>query len=225
MKQRILFKYLISSLSADMILHRLEMPQFIVQHEPREIWKQKVFCILSSQFDARRAATICDDMLREVPFFDTPLSIDRIEKACSDFLRRPQVGYRFPQSRAEQISQSWFSFAQIMHEYQEYVRSFPTEHQARNSIIECSPGIGLKQASMFLRNIGASKKLSVIDVHVLFYLRTCHGWYADQLTPKRYLEAEDIIRHDAELHGLELNVFDTIVWAAARALKKASHHV
>lgn len=78
---------------------------------------------------------------------------------------------------------------------------------------------------MFLRNIGASKDLAVIDVHVLFYLKACHGWEPDRLTSKGYLLAEDVLREDAARYGLDLNAFDVIVWGAVRALKRANANV
>jgi N-glycosylase/DNA lyase len=148
------------------------------------------------------------------------MPLHRIEQICFEVLNRPGVGYRFPKLRARQISMCWFPFAQIKDEYQEYIESFETEHQARRDVIERFPGIGMKQASMFLRNIGASKNLSVIDVHILFYLRVCHNWTVEQLTTKRYLDAEDILRNDAGAYGLDLNIFDAVVWSAARAMKK-----
>jgi N-glycosylase/DNA lyase len=96
---------------------------------------------------------------------------------------------------------------------------------AREKIIEIFPGIGLKQASMFLRNIGASKTLSVVDVHTLFYLGVCHGFQISHLTPKRYLQAEGILRKAAADYDLELNVFDVIVWGAVKAVKRAKRNV
>ncbi|MGO8908999.1 MAG: hypothetical protein ACLQDM_06705, partial [Bradyrhizobium sp.] len=67
--------------------------------------------------------------------------------------------------------------------------------------------------------------LAVIDVHVLFYLKNCHGWEVDQLTPKKYLLAEEILRQDASLYGVDLNVFDVIVWGAVKALKRTNANV
>jgi N-glycosylase/DNA lyase len=147
----------------------------------------------------------------------------KVEEACYQFLCSSGINYRFPKIRAQQIALCWFPFCQVKDEYQEYVCSFANEELARSDIVGKFPGIGLKQASMFLRNIGACKNLSVVDVHVLYYLKTCHGWEVEQLTPKRYLEAEEIMRADALCHGLELNIFDTVVWSAARALKRASY--
>ena len=224
MRTRLLLEYLISALSLDISTARLNMPNFVEERRPKEIWKQKVFCVLSSQVNAQKAAAITNQIVQSIPFFDHSLSITEIEEACFQFLSNG-VGYRFPKIRARQISLCWFPFSQIKDEYQDYVRSFDLEEEARNKIIETFPGIGLKQASMFLRNIGASKNLAVIDVHVLFYLKTCHGWKADQLTPKSYLLAEEILREDLSSHGLDLNVFDVIVWSAAKALKRANPNV
>jgi N-glycosylase/DNA lyase len=225
MKERFLFNDLICSLSADMSNSHLRLPAFVVERKPQEIWRHKIFCLLSSQFNAQRAVNIADRMLREIPFFETYIPLSKIQETCFKFLSSPQIGYRFPKVRALQISLCWFPFAQIKDEYHEYVCSFDSEEEARKQIIERFPGIGLKQASMFLRNIGASKNLSVIDVHILFYLKVCHDWNVEHLTPKRYLEAEALLKQAAEHYDLELNVFDTVVWAAARALKKASAHV
>jgi N-glycosylase/DNA lyase len=224
MKARRLLEHLVSTLSADMHSSCLSVPSFAVERRPEEIWRQKVFCVLSSQFNAQRAAAISDKIVRSIPFFDSP-PIHKIEDECFQFLSSGSIGYRFPKMRARQISLCWFPFFQIKDEYQEYVRSFGSEDAARDHITETFPGIGYKQASMFLRNIGASRNLSVIDVHVLFYLRTCHNWEVNQLTPRRYRLAENILREDAYRYGLDLSVFDTIVWSASRALKKARAYV
>jgi len=225
MKARLLLEYLISSLSSDINSECLNAPAFVEERRPDQIWKQKIFCVLSSQFNAQRAAIISDRVVESIPFFAHYLPIHKIEEACFNVLNGGTIRYRFPKSRARQIALCWFPFFQIKDEYQEYVRSFGSEEEARNQITETFPGMGLKQASMFLRNIGASKNLSVIDVHMLFYLRTCHRWEVDQLTPKRYLQAEQILRRDASLYGLDLNVFDVIVWSAAKAVKKAGANV
>jgi N-glycosylase/DNA lyase len=221
-KQKLLMEYLISSFASEMEASRLSTPAFPLEICPQAIWQHKVLCVLSSQFSAQRAAVISDRIVREIPFFDLSLNFCKIEEACFHFLSSPRIGYRFPKARARQISLCWFPFAQIKDVYHEYVRSFNSEEEARNAIVDVFPGIGLKQASMFLRNIGASKSLSVIDAHTLFYLRICHNW-TKSLTPSRYLEAEDIFRQDASLYRLDLNIFDTIVWTAAKALKRATY--
>ncbi len=195
MKERLILEYLISSLSTDMRSACLSLPNFALERRPEAIWKQKVFCVLSSQYNAKKAASIADCIVQSVPFFEYSLPIRAIEEACFELLSSNVIAYRFPKMRARQISLCWFPFSQIKDEYHEFVSSCGSEECARDKIIETFPGIGLKQASMFLRNIGASKNLSVIDVHTLFYLRICHEVEIEHLTPKQYQHAEDILRH------------------------------
>jgi N-glycosylase/DNA lyase len=202
-----------------------DAPRFLMETRPMEIWRQKVFCVLSSQVSAQKAHFATEKLLAQIPFFDGTLRLRDIEVACFTLLASPDVGYRFPRIRASQISLCWFPFWQIRNEYHEYVQSFGSEDRARLDIIKTFPGIGLKQASMFLRNIGAAKNLAVIDVHVLTYLRVCHAWNTAYLTSKKYLEAENILRQEALHHGLQLNVYDPIVWSAVRAVKKAKTYV
>lgn len=225
MRQRHRFEHLISWLSSDMQAARLPLPTFALEQRPEEIWKHKVFCILSSQFNAERAAYIAEKMVDEIPFFDPELSTSKIETACFAFLSSPDIRYRFPRARARQISLSRFPFLQIKDCYHEFIQSFCNEERARAEIVNLYPGVGIKQASMFLRNIGASKNLSVVDVHILFYLSVCHDWNVSSLTPRRYAQAETLMRNDADYRGLDLNVFDTIVWTAARSMKKAERYV
>jgi N-glycosylase/DNA lyase len=220
MKDKLVIQYLVSSLAADIHLSRLDSPRFSEERRPEEIWKQKVFCILSSQFNAEKSAVIAERILDEIPFFECPLSTMEVEQACYQILSSPSTGYRFPRVRSRQISFCWFSFAQIRDEYHDYIQSYNSEEQARDELVATFPGIGLKQASMFLRNIGATSTLCVIDIHVLYYLRICHHWEVESLTYKRYRQAEEILRNDAARHDVSLNVFDTIIWAAARAHKR-----
>lgn len=225
MTKRAKLEHLIWMLVSDTKRSVLNTPTFVKQLSAQEIWKQKVFCILSSRFSAHRAATISERFLDAVPVFNYSLSFARLQDACFEFLRSPSIGYRFPRTRAEQISLAWFPFAQIKDQYHEYVQSFETEEAARRDIVTVFPGMGLKQASMFLRNIGASESLAVIDVHLLEFLEICHGRKVDQLTPRRYLEAEGILRREASNYDMSLNAFDPIVWAAVKALKNQYAHV
>src|SRR5437879_3822482 len=103
MKQKLLMEYLISSLTWDMESCRLTRPTFPIETSPQEIWKHKVFCVLSSQFSAQRAARISDHIVEEIPFFEGTLTFCQIEEACFAILRNPCNGHRFPKSRARQI--------------------------------------------------------------------------------------------------------------------------
>ena len=57
-----------------MEMARLTVPCFAIEDRPKEIWKHKIFCILSSQFNAERAALIAQAMVDKIPFFDPEIS-------------------------------------------------------------------------------------------------------------------------------------------------------
>ncbi|MEA4967094.1 MAG: hypothetical protein VB048_03105, partial [Bacteroidaceae bacterium] len=46
-----------------------------------------------------------------------------------------------------------------------------TSSEARNSLISICVGMGYKQSSMFLRNIGFCFDLAIIDTHIIDYLK------------------------------------------------------
>lgn len=78
---------------------------------------------------------------------------------------------------------------------------------ARNFLVKNFKGIGMKEASHFLRNIGR-KDIAIIDRHVLRSL----GCDADSLTKKRYLDIENYLRTIA--HNLHSNLaeLDLLLW-------------
>jgi N-glycosylase/DNA lyase len=225
MRSTLLLNCLVSLLGAEIRAFPSEAPRFAVETRPSEIWRQKLFCVLSSQVRADKASLATDCILRRIPFFEGNLRLREIEEACFAALTEPDVRYRFPRSRSRYIACCWFAFWQIKDQYQEYVQSLGSEHRARAEVTKVFPGIGLKQASMFLRNIGAARDLAIIDAHVLTYLRICHAWENFDLTPQKYLEAEDILRREALYFGLDLSAYDPIVWSAVKAIKKVERHV
>lgn len=215
--------FVVSALASDWAIEPTINLRFDREDCPSRIWQQKVFCILSSQFSAEKSAYIAEHLVNAIPFFELGPTAREVEVECQRVLTEPGFRHRFPNLRAKQIAFCWFAFSQVADEYQEYVSSFSSEDQARSSIVRTFPGMGLKQASMFLRNIGAAKTLAVVDVHILAYLAASHGWERRQLNRRDYLIAEGLMQHDAAALGLELNVFDAMVWAAVRATKGARY--
>src|SRR5690349_1056807 len=127
MKERLILEYLISSLSTDMRSACLNLPNFALERRPEAIWKQKVFCVLSSQYNAQKAASIADRIVQSIPFFEYSLPIRAIEEACFEFLSSKVIAHRFPKMKARQISLCWFPFSQIKDEYHEFVISCGSE--------------------------------------------------------------------------------------------------
>ena len=92
---------------------------------------------------------------------------------------------------------------------------FENPVETREYLVQNISGIGIKEASHFLRNIGYCDSLAIIDVHVLAFLEklslvTPHR--KSTLTPKLYLYLEKILRNFAKFHNRILSILDIAIW-------------
>ncbi|MBZ0262267.1 MAG: hypothetical protein K8F90_16905 [Hyphomicrobiales bacterium] len=194
-------------------------PRFERVPEPPRIWETLVFCILSSQVAIEKARRATAQVFDCISFFDPHQSFSGLQSQLAIELGRPGVRHRFPQTKAKQISHSWFAFAQVHDEFHEYLASFDDERQARRAVMEKFPGLGLKQTSMLLRDIGYSRRLAIIDTHILWYFAKSTGANSIVLTPKLYIELEDQLLMQADVFRVEPNRLDSAIFAAVRTVK------
>ncbi len=76
-------------------------------------------------------------------------------------------------------------------------------------------GLGWKEASHFLRNIGQGGELAILDRHILRNLRRLGiiDEVPGSLSRPRYLEIEERMRHFCMGVGIPLNHLDLLLWA------------
>ena len=129
--------------------------------------------------------------------------------------------YRYPKKRSENITNA----AKVLYADS----SIKQRLEEATSIIEVRkffarqvPGIGIKESSHFLRNIGYSDALAIIDVHVLNFLK--ENYFVNpsdvkNLTESRYEKLEIILQNLAEFHGLNLGILDLAIWYYMRGKK------
>jgi N-glycosylase/DNA lyase len=92
---------------------------------------------------------------------------------------------------------------------------FPTSHEARAWLVAEVDGLGFKEASHFLRNIGRGEGLAILDRHILQNLLR-HRVIARMpkaLTPRRYLAIEGRASKLAQALGVSLGVLDLLLWS------------
>lgn len=98
--------------------------------------------------------------------------------------------------------------------------------EARKILTQRVAGFGPKQASLFLRRVGYSSDLAVLDVHVLDYLRLASGL---SLSPNKlgqlhfYEEVEDIFREVAVEFGHPVGCVDLAMWVTMRVAKREAY--
>lgn len=85
------------------------------------------------------------------------------------------------------------------------------------------PGLGPKQASLFLRNVGFAAGLAVLDAHILSYM----AWRGLTRAPvdairtiHEYERLESTLQAHAEAIGYPLDQFDVAIWVVVRVAKR-----
>ena len=157
------------------------------------------FCILTANSTAKLGIKIQSD-LDPHGFLLLPHST-----LTAEFKR---AGHRFYNKRAEFIVN-----ARKFRNIKEIATKFPGEQAARDWLAKNVDGIGYKEASHFLRNVGYSD-VAILDRHILALVRE-HGLLGQAprtLTRKRYLAVEEKLRELAQKVGLSLAKLDLYLW-------------
>ncbi len=129
--------------------------------------------------------------------------------------------YRFPKVRAKQLAQVRDVLARVP--LATRLANSPGPVALRKELIKEIPGLGPKQASMFLRNIGKSYDLAILDTHVLRFI-DMQGLLplaeARINTVKGYEAAERIVVDYAGTLGYPVGYLDWAIWATMKAARE-----
>jgi N-glycosylase/DNA lyase len=155
------------------------------------------FCLLTANFNAEKSIKIQNE-IGECFITD---SKEQLSKKLQEY------GHRFPNTRAEYIHQS----QKCKDELTEIVK-FHDKKALRDWIVKNVKGLGYKEASHFLRNIGF-EDYAIIDFHIVDILSDYNIITRPKtITKKKYLEIEDKLRMLAKKTNLSLAELDLYLW-------------
>ncbi|MEM4168631.1 MAG: N-glycosylase/DNA lyase [Thermoproteota archaeon] len=180
------------------VLKRLR--QFEEARASRErIFSELCFCILTANCSAEGGLRVQEEIGEGF------LKLSRSQ--LSRKLR--SLGYRYPNTRAKYIVEARKRCEDVLRIINE--DGDPT--RVRRWLADNVPGIGFKEASHFLRNIGF-KNLAIIDKHVL---RVLHRYgYVESipqtLSRAKYLEIEKVLSKIAGELNMTLAELDLYLW-------------
>jgi len=192
-----------------------------------ELWQELCLCILSSNVPYELAQSVFFHLM-DIGYLrlEWLTGTANSQKLIADELSRPIYlpkkldcsyrRYRFPNARSKNIYQAAKTVFSDEGWLSRLLRSSNSESAARDFLVAHIHGIGLKEASHFLRNIRYSKQLAIIDSHVISFLKKIEAISQRNIktiTPKIYLELESRLQEICEKYGLNLSIFDMATYA------------
>jgi N-glycosylase/DNA lyase len=170
---------------------------------PREeYFFELAYCLLTPQSSALHAGAAVA-ALREAHCFDQP-------KRAAAVLRQKAHYIRFHNTKAKHLARAWKQFPSIA----EHLAASESGHDLRRWLVRNVTGLGWKEASHFLRNIGYSG-LAILDRHILRNLKH-HGVLATvpaALTSRRYIAIEHRFSRFATEIGISVDELDLLFWS------------
>lgn len=198
--------------------------------DERGLWLEFATCLLSSQVPFELASAAAAAVLETcVLNAGNPPSEDDVRDALSStFLveGRPRR-YRFPRSKAKQLISSWNAIRTDAGGLAPLLNNALNARSAREWLVHNAPGMGPKQASMFLRNVGLSEDLAVLDRHVLEYMasqRLCPPGLRGVSRMPDYVRLETRLRRHAVGLGYTVGRLDRAIWVVMRVARRQARN-
>lgn len=182
----------------DLIDERIKELKDIGRGNSDELFIELCFCLMTANFDAARAIKIQKAI--GIGFLNM-----KEEELASELKKH---GHRFPNARAKYINEA--------KKHQEYIAEMVCEtscdKEKRKWLAENVKGLGYKESSHFLRNIGMDN-CAIIDFHIVDILVDNKIIEKPKaLNKKAYFEIEDKLQKMAEKLDLTLAELDFYLW-------------
>lgn len=186
------------------------------------LWVELVACLLGSGVAFEHAQSIVKDLSEKGLLEVQNLSIYR-EFETNIHRVLLERSYRFPKIRAEYIRNT----AEMIYgeglTITELLYSTENINETRSIIMKHAKGIGPKQSSMFLRNIGFSDDLAILDSHVLKYMFSVGLLDISIKTVSNmsiYKILEERLKEYSSYLQVKLSSLDTAIWVVMRVLQR-----
>lgn len=195
--------------------------------DERYLWWELSCCILSSQVPYPLAVAAADIIDKEQLLHNSYENRDELITLLYAVLKRPlevegkKRNYRFPKAKAEQLAATHTAVAQTGKSLNSLVSC--DVYYVRAWLVANAQGIGPKQASMFLRNCGATYDLAILDRHVLDYMSALGIYSGSQSSISglnKYGQYENKLRDHAEKMNCQVGLLDWAIWIVMRVAKR-----
>ncbi len=172
----------------------------------KKIFKELLFCLLTPQSKAESAWEIIENLEKK----------NLLLRAKENILRNELRKIRFKNKKAEYIKNAQGMFVDNNGKIKivEIIENFKSPTEAREWLADKVKGMGYKEASHFLRNIGKGEDLTILDRHILKAL-VKFGIIAElpnSLNRKKYISIEQRMREFSKETDIPLAHLDFVLW-------------
>ncbi len=190
----------------DPVQKRLHEFRQVLERDDHDVFAELCFCLLTPQSSAKTCwAAVTRLKEKSLLLKGAP---DELEPLLNDV--------RFNESKAKYIVQARQQFSKNGDlQVKPHLRSFVNNYELREWLVENVNGLGYKEASHFLRNVGLGEEFAILDRHILRNLKD-FGVLPEiptSLTKKRYLEIEEKVRRFSRQIGIPMGELDLLLWS------------
>ena len=190
----------------DPVQKRLQEFKQILERDDHDVFAELCFCLLTPQSSAKTCwAAVTRLKEKSLLLKGAP---SELEPLLNDV--------RFNESKAKYIVQAREQFSKNGDlRVKPHLRSFVNNYELREWLVENVNGLGYKEASHFLRNVGLGEEFAILDRHILRNLKD-FGVLPEiptSLTKKRYLEIEEKVRRFSREIGIPMGELDLLLWS------------
>ena len=167
------------------------------------IFEELCFCIFTANTSAEMGLKAVDAVRNVL-----------VNGTANDMTRRLEGIYRFPNIRASFIVDARnYLKNSINFKIKDKIKSFNDSNELRKFFVKNIKGIGYKEASHFLRNIGF-RGYAILDKHIMNSMYEFNVLNKNiKLTPKNYLEIEQKFKDFAKDVGIDMDELDLLLWS------------
>ena len=183
-------------------------------NEFREIWKkgtkkeifaELVFCILTPQANGKLCWSAVENMIRKGVLFTGDRGQIVKELSSARFIQKKSA--YIVEAREKFLLDSKVSLKSI-------ISQIGDGYKAREWLVQNVKGIGYKEASHFLRNIGFEQNLAILDRHIIKNLQLVGiiKEITGSLSKGRYFDIEKRMMEFSKAVQIPMSYLDLVMW-------------
>jgi N-glycosylase/DNA lyase len=185
---------------------RLKEFEKVGQKKFKVLFPELVFCLLTPMSRARS----CDLAVKEL------MKGGLLMKGDQEDIAMAISGVRFPENKARFILEARELFTTAGgYDLEKMIHQSSNPKSMREWFVKNVKGLGYKESSHFLRNVGVGFDLAILDRHIIrnLWRQGVIKEIPQNLTKKKYLDTEKKMRKFSREIGIEMGALDLLFWS------------